>query len=353
MRRRGKVRLPAGAGAIYDRVVVDDARARLLTRLRAVSGDPMLDWAEPPAPLPGGFETTTYAIRFRAAGAAWSRPLVLRLLPPNASPAWLAREAAVLRRLGELAFPVPALRDVCPDPAVAGGPYLLMERLDGTDLLTDAIRRRSGDVTSTLAALQARLHALDPGALAGALGTLDEPFADLEARLARARLDGLAPGLAWLRAHRPPARETVVCHGDFHPRNVLVRDGVVAGVIDWSLVVLAPPEFDVGSTRLVLAYAPVELPAPLAQVAGVLQRGVVAPRYERAYRRRRAVDARAIEYYEALRAFRCLVWAGEARRLAEGMALDAYKRGPWHEPRTARRLARRFRRLTGIEPTLP
>src|SRR5262249_29698158 len=166
-------------------------------------------------------------------------------------------------------------------------------------------------------------------------------------------LDGFSEGLAWLCQNLPPTPTMVVCHGDFHPRNVLARNGVVTGVIDWSLALLAAPEFDVGSARTVLAYAPVELEGALARLVSIFQRLVVAPRYERQYRRRRVVDRGAIRYYEALRAFRCLVWAGESRRLAEGMVLAGAKPGPWDAPRTAALLARRFRRLTGVRISLP
>jgi len=333
---------------------MDEAeRARLLEHLRATAGDGSLVYTQAPVPLAGGFETRTYGLRVSARTPPWGGPLVLRILPPDAPSRWLAREAALLRHLRTLAFPVPALLDACDDAAICGGHFLLMERLAGTDILSDAMPRRLSQVTPTLAELHARLHALAPGPLRDVLGTIDEPLADLEARIDRARLDGFAEGLAWLRRSLPPTPTTVVCHGDFHPRNVLARNGVVTGVIDWSLALLAAPEFDVGSARTVLAYAPVDLPGVLARLVSLFQRLVVAPRYERQYRRRRPVDPRAIRYYEAFRAFRCLVWAGESRRLAEGMTLSGAKPGPWDAPRTAALLSRRFRRLTGARIILP
>jgi aminoglycoside phosphotransferase (APT) family kinase protein len=127
----------------------------------------------------------------------------------------------------------------------------------------------------------------------------------------------------------------------------------VTGVIDWSLVVLADPALDVGSTKTVLAYAPSGLSAPLAALVGAFQRNVLVRRYEAQYRARRDVDAAAVRYYEALRAFRSLVWAGESRRLAAGLRLTHARPGPWDAPPIARRLARHFRRVSGIELELP
>lgn len=47
-----------------------------------------------------------------------------------------------------------------------------------------------------------------------------------------------------------PAQERVLCHGDFHPGNVLVGDdGAVTGVVDWSGARLAARGMDVGIAR--------------------------------------------------------------------------------------------------------
>jgi aminoglycoside phosphotransferase (APT) family kinase protein len=330
-----------------------DASANLLAYLREATQDANLDYAEAPTPLTGGFETRTYALRLHAAAHRWTLPLVLRIFPREAAAAWMQREHTVHRVLRAVGFPVPNVLLACENPEVLGGAFLAMERLAGTDMFTDLFPRRLRRLTPMLAALQARLHGLAPADLIGTLPTIDEPLRDLRARIDRARLDGFQAGVAWLGMHRPEPRALVVCHGDFHPRNVLMHDGVVTGVIDWSLALVADPAFEVGSTRVVLAFAPTGLPAPLARFAGLFQRAVVARRYYAQYRRRRAVDDSAVRYYEAFRSLRCLVWAGESRRLAEGMSLRDVRPGPWDAPHTARLLGRHFHRLTGVRVDLP
>jgi aminoglycoside phosphotransferase (APT) family kinase protein len=330
-----------------------DAATRLLGRLRDAAGDVAATYADAPAALPGGFETRTYALRLTTERTAWAQPLVLRILPAAAGAAWLEREHAVLRWLRERAYPAPRVLATCADVGVVGGPFLVMERLAGTDMLRDLVPRRVREVTPTLAALQQRLHDLDPAGLADALPRIEDLVATLRARIAEARLDGLQAGLAWLETQRPVPRTLVVCHGDFHPRNVLMRDGQVQGVIDWSLAVMADPAYDVGSARVVLAYAPSDLPRALAPLLAAFQRTVVAPRFVRQYRKHRPLDPGALRYYEALRAFRSLVWAGESRRLAQGMTLPDARPGPWDAPPLARRLARHFERCAGVVPTLP
>jgi aminoglycoside phosphotransferase (APT) family kinase protein len=330
-----------------------DATARLLAHLRDAAGDPTATWAEPPAALAGGYETRTYALRLATRVAGWSEPLVLRLLPAAADPAWLEREHAVLRWLESRDFPAPRVLATSTDARIVGGPFLVMEKLAGTDMVTDLVPRRLFALTPTLASLHARLHALDPAGLGVMLPRVEDLVASLRARSAQARLDGLEPALAWLETQRPTPRELVVCHGDFHPRNVLMQDGRVRGVIDWSLVLLADPAYDVGSARVILAYAPSDLPRALAPLLSAFQRAVVAPRFVRQYRALRPLDAGALRYYESLRAFRSLVWAGEARRLKEGMTLPDARPGPWDAPSLARRLAHHFARCTGVAIALP
>jgi len=43
------------------------------------------------------------------------------------------------------------------------------------------------------------------------------------------------------------AREATICHGDFHPLNILADKNQTTGVIDWSNAVIAEPAMDVGS----------------------------------------------------------------------------------------------------------
>lgn len=51
-------------------------------------------------------------------------------------------------------------------------------------------------------------------------------------------------------------QETVLCHCDFHPGNVLVEDAEVTGVLDWSSARFAPRAFDVALMRCDLAVEP-------------------------------------------------------------------------------------------------
>ena len=65
----------------------------------------------------------------------------------------------------------------------------------------------------------------------------------VEERFARSRLTGL--DALWRAAlEAPPAETAVWLHGDLHPRNVLVRDGALGGLIDWGDMTAGDPATD-------------------------------------------------------------------------------------------------------------
>lgn len=298
----------------------------LVAHLRGALAAPALDLAEPLATLAGGFDTEIYALRLRGAPPELAGPLVLRLLRPHHDPARALREQATQNALAALGFPAP--RVVLADAVAAplGAAFVLMERLAGRPLL----ETRALGMGAVLADLQLRLHALDPAPLARALGpsaTFGGYLDTFEARVERGKLDELAPLVAWLRARRPPPAAPVICHGDFHPQNVLVEGGRVTGVLDWPNALIADPAFDVASTLNILSFVPVGLtsmPVAWRWLARVAQ-PLLARRSLAAYRRRRPIDEARLAYYRVAAALRALVRAGESRRGLAGAptGLDA------------------------------
>lgn len=334
-----------------------DVGRALVEFLREMLGVPELDLAEPATPLSGGFDTSIYAIRLRHAPAVFAGPLVLRIMPPYGDPGpRVLRERAIQNTVANQGYPAPRVLAVTTDPVPLGAPFLVMERLPGVVLL-DAQRLGMAGV---LVDAQVRLHGLKAAPLLAALDQesgsggrvtveFDGYLRSLEYRVARAELEGLKPGLSWLRNHRPAPGPPVICHGDFHPRNLLIAAGRVTGVVDWPNALVADAEFDVASTLNILRFVPADLAAPsrvtraLAEVA----RPILVARYLRGYRRRRGLDPDRLAYYEVATAMRALVQTGEARA-GRGRALGALERSEY-----ATRLAGRAQQLTGVVVTLP
>jgi aminoglycoside phosphotransferase (APT) family kinase protein len=334
-----------------------DVGRALVEFLRDTLGAPALDLAEPATPLSGGFDTSIYAIRLQNAPTAFSRPLILRVLAPRGDPAArVLREQATQNAVAAQGYPAPRVLVTTTDAGPLGAPFLVMERLPGT-VLVDA--QRLG-MAAVLVQAQLRLHALkaepllaaldqEPGSGGRAAVGFDAYVHLLERRIAHGKLDGLAPLMGWLHDHRPPPGPAVICHGDFHPRNLLVAAGRVTGVLDWPNALVADAELDVAATLNILRFVPVDLAAPsrvlraLARVA----RPILVARYLAGYRRRRLLDPERLAYYEVATAMRALVQTGEARRgpahKLSALDVSVYASG----------LAARAQQLTGVTVTLP
>jgi aminoglycoside phosphotransferase (APT) family kinase protein len=313
-----------------------------------------------PRRITTGFETLTYALDVSGLGREIARPLILRIFHQTGWPEQVRFEAAVQNAVAAQGFPAARVLCIETDGELLGAPFMVMERLPGVAMLEMVRSPVAGRrAAAMLAQTQAALHslavepvrrAIEEAGAARAV-TVDGWLDQLAARIDAASLDGLRPGLRWAFDHRPPASAIpVVCHGDYHPNNVLVYNKTVSGVIDWSLTKIADPALDVGNTRVIIMLGPRDVPAILQPLAGLLSRSL-ARRYYAAYRRLRPVDAGAVRYYEALRCLASLVWAGE-HRAGAGRGVDLGP-NPWAAPRESKRLIKHFRSISSVELSLP
>src|SRR6185312_1522662 len=103
---------------------------RLLNHLRGRLGADV-GFAEAPAPLSGGFDTTILAFRLSGVPADWSEPLILRVMTRTGQGPRVLREAAVHEALVQAGFPAPRVLLHDTELAPLGLPFLVMERLPG------------------------------------------------------------------------------------------------------------------------------------------------------------------------------------------------------------------------------
>jgi aminoglycoside phosphotransferase (APT) family kinase protein len=324
---------------------------RLLDCLRARLGATVA-YAEPPRPLSGGFDTIIQALRVSGAAGDWSGPLVLRIMTRGTSGARVRREAAAHTALDKAGFPVPRVLLAEPDPTPLGAPFLIMQRLPGETMWSAAAKARSvvtyWGIPRRLAEIHTRMHGVSGALLRDSARTFGVDLAtmgvearveDVGRRIDRAGLGGLSEGARWLAKNRPaPAQAEVICHGDFHPLNVMVEGDKLSGVIDWADVTLAEPTYDIAGLRVIALYADQGVPG-WARPATDLARRLMVARYMSVYRAAAPLDRRNLPYYEAIRLLSALAFTGEARPLAGN---------PWNVPHTKARLVRQFERVSGV-----
>jgi aminoglycoside phosphotransferase (APT) family kinase protein len=323
---------------------------RLLNHLRGRLGAGV-GYAEAPAPLSGGFDTTILAFRLGGAPAAWERPLILRVMTRTDQGPRVLREVAVHAALVEAGFPAPRVLLHETELAPLGLPFLVMERLPGETMWSAtakvgplaflAMPRR-------LAELHVRLHRVSGDtvrASARALGVdpavmgVQADVERLHRRITREGLAGLRPAADWLVDHLPaPVQAEVICHGDFHPLNIMVDGGRISGVIDWANVVVGEPAYDVAALRTIAFHVDLGIPAG-ARGATNLARRLMVGRYMSLYRAAAPLETRNLPYYEAIRILSALTIAGEERSQAGN---------PWNAPHTVKRLIGELERISGI-----
>jgi len=177
--------------------------------------------SDQPGPLIGaGRAADVYALGENALGEQ-------RVLRRYRNGGGAEREAGVMAHLAGAGYPVPRVYD-------ASGPDLVMERLDGRDMLADLSSRPwlVRQYARTLAKLHDRLHAIvAPPSLAQQFGPGDR-----------------------------------ILHLDLHPGNVMLTTrGPV--VIDWSNVAAGAPAADVAMAWLIMATSEVDAPPLLLRPA--------------------------------------------------------------------------------------
>jgi aminoglycoside phosphotransferase (APT) family kinase protein len=255
--------------------------------------------------------------------------LILRLGREGSSPPRFALEAMTQNALADMGYPVPRVLLLETDTALLGGPFLIMQRLSGKPLgeraagfataASIATRLRNiarlpatfGAINRAWVETQLRLHQLPVAPLlrAAAAAGVDEHMLTFDGQLARLAaaveeggLSSLAPAVSWLNANRPDDRAAVaICHGDFHPLNIMADGDTVTGVIDWANVAIAAPELDVASAVTNIAALPIKVPAAM-QFPVRLLIGRLLRRYVAAYRQHRALDEPSLRYYQVFRA---------------------------------------------------
>jgi aminoglycoside phosphotransferase (APT) family kinase protein len=201
---------------------------------------------------------------------------------------------------------------------------------------------------------QTRLHALpikdfvDLVASAGVPPenlTFASSFAGQRASVEEFGLSGLRPAVDWLTANTPRQSTPVVCHGDFHPSNVLVDNGRLTGVIDWVKATIAEPAFDYGAVMAIMATVPIRVPAGADRILRALMNNL-ARTHSRQCGTTPETEA-ALRYYQVFNCLVQLVTVGKSR--AQGNLTQ----GAYNSPVGVANLVNHVNLLTGLTVSLP
>lgn len=257
---------------------------------------------EPPISKDEGFDSAIHFVRLAGEqlDAAWSEPLVLRVKPSAERGDVAAFEAAAQDWLADRSFPAPRVLAVLEPGTISPGPVQVMQRAPGVIVLDAVLSKpwRAPALVRRLAVLQAELHELPPGGFPS-----DEDLFDKRLRLVRATADalqhrGLFDALARVEAltdeiRRAPA---VVCHGDYHPLNVLIDDDDL-WVIDWTDAGVGDRHGDVARTITLFGVAAIAASSTVERIVLRAAGPILGRVYRRAYARHAPLARRRLELW--------------------------------------------------------
>lgn len=222
---------------------------------------------------------------------AWEEGKILRLLRDPAAKAQNERQAAAIEAARSSGVRVPAVYGMT---TVDGRPGLIMERLEGPDLLTLIGQRpwtilRVGRISGEV---HARMHKADaPGSIPPLRARLKrriESLNQLPQHLVEFALDTL---------DKLPDGDRL-CHGDFHPANILLS-GETAVMIDWTGATRGDPAADVARALLILRIGePPPGTSAALRVLALVGRRLLVWLYLRSYRHVGPLDMRLVSRWE-------------------------------------------------------
>ncbi|HEX7432939.1 MAG TPA: phosphotransferase family protein [Anaerolineaceae bacterium] len=280
----------------------DQIAGKLITYLRAVNNDFTLAYDLALTQLKGGIETATYQFQLKGSQKELNQPLVLRLYPEYRGSDDAVWESSVQNALAKKEYPVARTYKVCTDKAILGGAFYIMEFLPGQPLWTAPF----DTIPEMLGKTHANLHKIDPEPLVKSLN--EQGFDENRYRFRTDFFDALAIAakgtefpwtramVDWLIKNRPPELERLaICHGDFHPLNILIKEGKVTGVLDWHLYI-ADPVLDIANTiRLITMIKHLSVPG-----AESIDWETFLQKYLDAYRTQLPLDLTHIDYYRVV-----------------------------------------------------
>jgi aminoglycoside phosphotransferase (APT) family kinase protein len=270
--------------------------------------------AAPPERLTGGADFWVYGLRFAGPGLppAWSVPLVARVPAAAERYDMLRQESAVQSWVAARGYPAPEVLTVLAPGQALPSPVQVMARVPGVPLIAASGRpRRIPELMVPLGRTHAELHRLGSPPADAHPGEVPDSWLRLARHLTQSGSAGqLAASLraVELVADRLEVADPVVCHGDFHPLNVLAAAGGPAlHVIDWTTAGVGDRHGDIAWTLLWFEIAAV---AALRRADRVLMRVLrrrLARAYLTGYRRVLPVDRERVQLWRPVSLLR--IWS--------------------------------------------
>ena len=269
----------------------------LLSFFRVELGDRKVDYEISPSRLQGGYDTSIFQLKLKNVQSSISGPLVLRVFRKHHPPKQAILERVVHNSLVDQGFLVPYVYYACTDYKYLGNQFVIMDFLNGALLPTVFDQ----DTAMVLGKTHAALHGADSNQLnedmiakgfGGRHCSIDEKLYRL--LKASEHIPWSEQIGFWMKENRPSDFEhPSICHGDFHPYNLLAKCGEVTAILDWSSCRIGDPAADVANTLVIFN-------AATKHIIPSYDSKIETKKYLDGYRGERDLNEQHLGYYQVL-----------------------------------------------------
>ncbi len=275
-------------------------------------------------------ETYSLGLSYRRGGEPVEQEIIVRkapelgLMDQNYD---VSIEYRVLTALGRTQVAVPKTYWLEQNPEILGRPFYVMEKVEGWipfpppmsydpqfRLIADDAERAS--LAEDFVLNLARIHTADwralgldflgvPGPGTGAARMQVEFWEDRIARSGFRDKAAVAYAANWLKANLVETDRICLVHGDYRSGNYIARNGRIAAVLDWELVHLGDPLFDIAYCLNVWRSAP-----PDNWISHLLPEEEFLDRYQDASGIR--IDRQKLDFFHVLHKFKAVGIASTA-----------------------------------------
>jgi uncharacterized protein (TIGR02172 family) len=176
---------------------------------------------------------------------AWDANRVLKLFHEGWSLSEAKREEKIARIIFDAGLPVPAVHEII---KLRGRYGILYDRIEGQSMLKELMSTPSKlrQYATLFAHLHMRIHSVQ-------VKDLPSQHQKLRRKICRAKSLPYNLKQETLRFLQDLPDSNMLCHGDFHPENILMSNrGPI--VIDWIDATIGKPEADIARTLILVGY---------------------------------------------------------------------------------------------------
>lgn len=226
---------------------------KLISYLRTSYSDKSLEYNHKPELVLGGYESSVFKFKLNTTKEELKGYLLLKINHESYDIDKFDYDIVIQRLLFEAGMPVARILVACNDKDILGGLFVVMNYIEGEVMWNMA----KALIPRMLAYSHLSIHEYNTDTIVEKL--IEKEFMEkcIFSPISSALHDLKQMDVCvveiekWLYDNRPITNQLSICHGDYHPNNILVVKNQIVGILDWHFA-LGHPEQDIALTMKIL-----------------------------------------------------------------------------------------------------